>query len=235
VEQSETATGSARTGSEKAVVGIYSKRAARYNVSANLYYLIGVRVGGYRRRAVNALRLRPGGTVLDLACGTGANFPWLEQAVGPAGHIIGVDLTPDMLNQAQKRMQKNGWTNVELLQAEAGSFNFPILLDGVVCTYAISLMPNFAEIIQKSATALKDGGRMAVLDVRYTSGKSRFLNAVAKFLTKPFGSSDAVLNRNPWEVMPKYLSDVQLTQLYLGFLYIAVGTKAGRSNVPEGA
>jgi demethylmenaquinone methyltransferase/2-methoxy-6-polyprenyl-1,4-benzoquinol methylase len=193
LKQSETASEPARTGSKKAVVEIYSKRAARYNLTANLYYLIGVRVGGYRRRAVNALRLRPGDKVLDLACGTGANFPWLEQAVGPAGHIIGVDLTPDMLNRVQKRVQKNGWTNVELVQADAGNFNFPTLLDGVVCTYAISLMPNFAEIIQKSATALKDGGRMAVLDVRYTSANSRFLNAVTKFLTKPFGSSNAVL------------------------------------------
>jgi demethylmenaquinone methyltransferase/2-methoxy-6-polyprenyl-1,4-benzoquinol methylase len=217
------------------IVRVYSKRAARYNITAHLYYLMGVRVDRYRKRTVAALRLRRGDRVLDLACGTGANFSWLEQAVGPQGHILGLDLTAAMLSEARKRIQKNHWTNVELLQADATNFTFPEPLDGVICTYAISLMPNFAAVIQKSATALKDGGRMAILDVRYTSGTSRFLNRVGDFLVKPFGSSDEVLRRRPWEEMPKYFSSVQLTELYLGFLYIAVGTKVNRSKTQQGA
>jgi ubiquinone/menaquinone biosynthesis C-methylase UbiE len=225
MEQTRTATEPEQNVAGNEVVRVYSKRAARYNVTAHLYYLMGVRVDRYRKRTVEALTLRPGDRVLDLACGTGANFPWLEDAVGSKGHILGLDLTPAMLSEARKRIQKNRWRNVELLQADAANFPFPEALDGVICSYAISLMPNFAAVIQKSATALKDGGRMAILDVRYTSGRSRFLNTVADFLVKPFGSSDEVLRRRPWEEMPKYFSNVQLTELYFGFLYIAAGTR----------
>ena len=141
------------------IVEVYSKRAAKYDITANLYYLIGVRVDGYRKRTVEALKLQPGQRVLDLACGTGANFPWLEQAVGPRGQIFGLDFTPDMLSEARKGTEKNGWANVGLVQDDAAHFNFPAPLDGVICTYAISLIPNFADVIQKAATALKYGGR----------------------------------------------------------------------------
>jgi ubiquinone/menaquinone biosynthesis C-methylase UbiE len=210
------------------VVRVYSKRAARYNVTANLYYLMGVRVDRYRKRTVEALRLRPGDCVLDLACGTGANFPWLERAVGPQGHILALDLTPAMLIEARKRTQKNGWTNVELIQADAANFKFPASLGGVICSYAISIMPSFGSVIQKSATALKDGGRMGILDVRYHGG-SGVLNAILDVLVKPFGSRDEVLQRRPWDEMPKYLTGVELVELYFGFLYIAVGTKVSPS------
>lgn len=212
------------------IADTYSKRAARYNITANLYYVMGVRVNGYRKRAVEALRLRPGDKVLDLACGTGANFTWLEQAVGQKGHILGLDLTPGMLREAQTRVQKNGWKNVELVQADVADFDFPAPIDGIICSYAISLMPNFEEIIQKSATVLREGGRIALLDVRYTGGKNRFLNAAVRFLTRAFGSSDEVLRRRPWEAMSKHFSKVEVTNLYLGFLYIAVGTKLSSSH-----
>ncbi len=212
------------------VIRVYSRRAARYNFTADLYYLMGVRVDHYRMRTVEALRLQPGDRVLDLACGTGANFPWLERAIGPKGHILGLDLTPGMLNEARKRVQKNGWTNVELVDADATDFPFPAPLDGVICSYAISLIPDFPAVIQKSATALKDGCRMAVLDVR-GRGNNRFLNKVLDLVIKPFGSSDQVLQRRPWEVMPKYLANVQMTGLYFGFLYFAVGTKVSHSAI----
>jgi ubiquinone/menaquinone biosynthesis C-methylase UbiE len=212
------------------VIRVYSRRAARYNVTANLYYLMGVRVDHYRMRTVETLRLRPGDCVLDLACGTGANFPWLERAIGPQGQILGLDLTPGMLNQARTRVQKDGWTNVHLVEGNAADFSFPAALDGVICSYAISLMPNFSAVIQKSATALKDGGRMAILDVRGQSN-NRLLNKVLDLLIKPFGSSDDVLQRRPWEEMPKYLADVQITELYFGFLYFAVGTKVSHSAI----
>jgi ubiquinone/menaquinone biosynthesis C-methylase UbiE len=218
------------TSTGDSVVQVYSRRAGRYNVTANLYYLMGVRVDHYRMRTVQALRLRPGDRVLDLACGTGANFPWLERAIGPQGHILGLDLTPGMLNEARKRVQKNGWTNVELVNADAAEFPFPAPLDGVICSYAISLIPNFSALIQKSATALKDGGRMGLLDVRGQSD-NRLVNKVLDFLIKPFGSSDDVLRRRPWQEMPKYLADVQMTELYFGFLYFVVGTKVSHAAI----
>jgi len=55
----------------EAVVDLYRRRARRYNLTANLYYLIGYREYAYRKRAVAALDLAPGDTVVEIGCGTG--------------------------------------------------------------------------------------------------------------------------------------------------------------------
>lgn len=90
------------------VMNLYRKRARRYNFTANLYYLAGFREWAYRQRAVEALNLQQGDTVVEIGCGTGLNFSLLHQAVGPTGRVIGVDLTDAMLAQARQRVAENG-------------------------------------------------------------------------------------------------------------------------------
>lgn len=204
---------------------VYSKRAARYDLSANLYSLIGVRINAYRKEAIRALNLQPGSTVLDLGCGTGLNFPFLQDAVGPHGKIIGVDLTPAMLAEAEARTQKHRWSNVELIQADVSRFEMPQGVDGVLSTFALSLMPAYEEIIRKSAQALTSGGRLVILDLKLTSGALSFLNPLGVLITKPFAGSYEAGQRKPWEEMPKHLTDVQLREYYFGFIYVASGTK----------
>ena len=88
------------------IAKLYGKRARNYDISANLYYLIGFREYAYREMAVQQLKLSPGKTVVEIGCGTGLNFPILKKALGPDGKIIGVDLTKDMLNRARERILK---------------------------------------------------------------------------------------------------------------------------------
>ncbi len=64
------------------VIGTYRDRAQHYDITANLYYLFGFREWAYRRKAVQALRLRPGDTVVEIGCGTGLNFP-----LNPPGYL----------------------------------------------------------------------------------------------------------------------------------------------------
>ncbi len=81
---------------------LYRKRTGRYDLTANLYYLIGLREWHYRQREVDALQLKEGDFVVELGCGTGLNFPLLQRVIGLEGRIIGVDLTDRMLEQANK-------------------------------------------------------------------------------------------------------------------------------------
>jgi demethylmenaquinone methyltransferase/2-methoxy-6-polyprenyl-1,4-benzoquinol methylase len=149
---------------------LYRKRARRYDLTANLYYLIGFREHAYRERAVEALRLRPGDTVLELGCGTGLNFPLLQKAVGPEGRIIGLDLTDRMLTRARERTERHGWKNVQLIEADAGTFTWGHNLDAIVSTFALTLMPEYERIIRTGARALKPGGRFVVLDLKAPEG-----------------------------------------------------------------
>jgi demethylmenaquinone methyltransferase/2-methoxy-6-polyprenyl-1,4-benzoquinol methylase len=101
------------------VIEMYCARARHDDITGNLSYLLGFPVGTYRRQATQAFWLRPGDTVVDVGCGTGLNFLHLEHVIGPTGRIIGVDLTDAMLAQAKLRVEKHGWNNVRLVQADA--------------------------------------------------------------------------------------------------------------------
>jgi demethylmenaquinone methyltransferase/2-methoxy-6-polyprenyl-1,4-benzoquinol methylase len=91
------------------VLGVYRKRARHYNLTANAYYLLGFREWAYRKRAIEALGLQRGDTVVEIGCGTGLNFGLLEERIGPEGRLIGVDLTDAMLAGARTRIEASGW------------------------------------------------------------------------------------------------------------------------------
>jgi ubiquinone/menaquinone biosynthesis C-methylase UbiE len=210
---------------KKDIIDLYRKRGKRYNFTANLYYLIGFREYAYRRRAIEELELKQGDTVVEIGCGTGLNFPFLQEKVGPSGKIIGVDLTDAMLSQARKRVEKNGWKNVELIQEDASKFSFPAGVDGIISTFAITLVPDYEQVIQNGCRALKPGKKWVVLDFKLPSGKMSFLVPLAVFITRPFAVAKELGERHPWEAIEKHLKNARMTDLYLGFAYISSGER----------
>lgn len=97
----------------------------------------------YRRRAVEALNVSPGDTVVDRGCGTGANFPWLEHAVNASGRIVGVDLTDTMLLEARHRVESVEWANVELVESDTAAYVFPGDVGGVLSTFAMTMVDDY--------------------------------------------------------------------------------------------
>ena len=128
---------------------LYRKRARHYDISANLYYFLGVREFAYRKKAVRALGLKRGDMVVEIGCGTGLNFGLLREAVGSEGRIVGVDFTGEMLAEAAERIAENRWSNIELVQSDAAMYQFPERLDGILSTFAITLMPEYDLIIKR--------------------------------------------------------------------------------------
>jgi SAM-dependent methyltransferase len=106
-------------------------RAEQYDHDAVVRWLAGV-----RRRAVEALELKPGDVVLDIACGTGLNFGALSSGVGADGRVIGVDISPEMLEIAQGRIDSAGWTNVELVNAAVEDAKLPTGADAALFSCA---------------------------------------------------------------------------------------------------
>lgn len=208
------------------LIQLYQKRAELYDLTANLYYLIGFREQAYRERAVASLGLRQGDTVVEIGCGTGLNFQLLQRAVGPAGKIIGVDLTEEMLEKAQARVQRHGWANVELINSDAAAFHFPPDIGGIISTFALTLIPEFDAVIKNGSEVLSPGQRLVVLDFKLPSGRfSSLFVPLLIFLTKPFGVQRELAERHPWESIERYLSSVPIIEVYFGCTYIAVGTK----------
>jgi len=211
------------------LIEIYRKKAKHYEIVSRLYPVPGYPLWAQRRRAVRALRLRPGGTVVDLACGTGQNFPLLERAIGPGGRIIGVDLTDAMLAQARRRKEDNGWSNISLVQADAADYAFPAEVDAILSTYALSHVPECGDVIGHGAEALARGGRWVVLDLKAPDHVPRLLAQLGTALGRRFGSIDEWLARRPWEeiraAMQDAPGDLSWSELCFGTAFLAAGTR----------
>jgi demethylmenaquinone methyltransferase/2-methoxy-6-polyprenyl-1,4-benzoquinol methylase len=170
--------------------------------------------------------------VVDIACGTGLNFPLLEKVIGPGGRIVGVDLTDAMLARAQDRIEANGWSNVSLVQADAAGFDFPAGVKAILSTYAMTQVPECAEVIAHGAKALPGGGRWVVLDLKVPGNTPGWLAQLGTAMVRPFASIDEWIMRRPWEAiraaMQEELADLSWTELFFGTAFLAAGSR-GRS------
>jgi ubiquinone/menaquinone biosynthesis C-methylase UbiE len=210
---------------KKRIIELYRKRAGFYDFSANFYYLIGIREFAYRRIAVEALNLEYGDTVVEIGCGTGLNFGLLRERVGAEGKIIGVDLTAEMLSAAGRRIERNKWTNIELVQSDAGAYLFPENVDGIISTFAITLVEEYDKIIKRGAAALAPGKRLMVLDFKLPDNWPMWLIKFFVILTRPFGVTLDLADRHPWEAIEKYLDLKAFKNFYFGAIYVAAGEK----------
>jgi ubiquinone/menaquinone biosynthesis C-methylase UbiE len=215
------------------LIEVYRKKAKHYDVTSRLYPAPGYPQRGQRLRAVQALGLRAGDTVIDIACGTGLNFPLIEEAIGPAGRIVGVDLTDAMLAQAQDRIERNGWRNVSLVQADAADFDFPTEVDAILSTYALSQVSECAEVIAHGSAALAGGGRCVVLDLKVPANTPRWMAQLGRAIVRPFASIDEWVMRRPWELiraaMQEQLTDVSWAELFFGTAFLATGSRGPRT------
>lgn len=207
----------------KEVAEIYRKRARLYDISANLYYLIGFREQHYRRRAVARLDLRPGDTVMEIGCGTGLNFHLIESCIGAGGHLVGVDLSPEMLARARSRVHRRGWRNVELVAASAAEYEFPPRVDGILSTFALTLEPDYDAVVARGARSLAPGRRWVVADLRIPRNRLRHLAPLLVWLVRPFAVSLKVAERRPWDSLTRHLTGTTYEETYLGVVYIASG------------
>jgi len=218
------------------LIETYRRNAKHYDVTSRLYPAPGYPHPAQRRRAVDALGLRPGDSVIDIACGTGLNFPPIEDAIGPDGRIVGVDLTDAMLAQAQDRRDANGWSNISLVQADAADFDFPPDVDAILCTYALTQVPECAEVIARGTAALSEGGRWVVLDLKVPDDTPRWLAQLATAIVRPFASIDEWIMRRPWEgirgAMQEQLAELRWTELFFGTAFIAAGSRARTTEAP---
>jgi len=212
------------------IIRTYRKRAANYDFTANLYYLFGYREWAYRKMAVKALKLQPGDIVLELACGTGINFPLYQRYIGPEGRIIGVDITDAMLEQAQKRIEKNGWKNIVLFQRDAATYRPPLPVNAVITTYALSLFRGLEHALNNINDSLLLNGHFVLLELQIPSSWPAWLGTAALTLMKPFAVTDEWVNQRPWEVIQqtakKLFNDVKVSERYFGLTYIISGEKS---------
>jgi ubiquinone/menaquinone biosynthesis C-methylase UbiE len=109
-----------------------------------------------RKKAIDALRLAEGNTVIDIGCGTGMNIPYLLEK---KANVIGVDYSFAMLERARRK-----FPSVKFIQADAATFSYPEPVDAILCTYVLSIVEEWQQMILRMKQMLKSSGRLVILD-----------------------------------------------------------------------
>lgn len=194
-------------------------RVARFYAALEPLFLIFPRA---RRKAVAALDLEPGATVLEIGAGTGRNLPYLVEAVGPGGTVIAVDASAGMLAEARRLVEKQGWQNVLLLHQDAARLEVDRELDGVLFSLSYSVLPEPRPALARAWERLRPGGRVVVMDVGLTRSRAHRLLAPLARLLDRLGPGDAY--SEPWDDLATH-GPVETEHFMAGLYYVSFVAK----------
>lgn len=179
---------------------------------------------GLRREAVVQLGLRLGDTVLEIGCGTGNSLQYLHDAVGPTGHIFGVDISSGMLSRANELCNANHWHNVELHECDAVEYVAPVPLDGVLFTLTYNTIPHHRAVLQKVWEQLRFGGRLVIMDAKLPSGVlGKLLLPFSVWLMRRTMLANPFIQ--PWKELAALTEHFTMTEFLFGCYYVCCGVK----------
>jgi ubiquinone/menaquinone biosynthesis C-methylase UbiE len=184
-----------------------------------------------RQRAIELLDLKDNQIVIDIACGTGANFKHIKSKNDKVS-IYGTDYSDGMLKKGKDSIEKNSWSNIFLFQSDARDINLASIekytgqklqFDRVICVLGLSVIPEWEKVLDNLVVMLNDNGKIVIVDVFAEK------RTIYSWLVEKIAKAD--LNRKIWQTLQT--RTVDFYQEYLpvkeskvgGKLFVAVGTK----------
>jgi ubiquinone/menaquinone biosynthesis C-methylase UbiE len=193
----------------------------RYRRLAPTYDRLSRLADGLRHRAVAKLDLKPGETVIDVACGTGLTFALIERRIGPQGRLIGIDLSPEMLEGAAARVADNGWDNVSLIEGSVDAVEIPAVADAAAFILTHDVMRTPAAV-RNVVDHVRPGGRVAVTGPKRAPRWAVPVNAAMSRIASRYVTTDEGFER-PWEHLADLVPGLQVKSHLLGGAYVAWG------------
>jgi SAM-dependent methyltransferase len=185
-----------------------------------------------RRKAARLLQLKPGDRALDVGCGPGGSFSYLVDAVGRAGEVVGVEISPETAINTRKRIAKNAWNNVQVVVSAAEKAALEGEFDGLLMfaapdVYAspqalASLFPH----LKSDARVVIFGGKLS----RHRFGRIPNLLFHAMFSKLTFPSTPR-MDYEPWALLKSRVHDLHVEEHFFGWMFLAWGSlNAGDKN-----
>lgn len=198
----------------------------RYRGLASIYDVRTAAGTPYRRRAVQRLAPTAGEVVLDVGCGTGLNFPALVAEIGSAGRLIGLDLSEEMLEQAQGRVADAGWRNVELVRAAAEDAELGVTVDAAILCGVHDVMRS-RDALANVVGHVRPGGRIVAGGAKWTPWLrpgGALLNVSTWAMNRDYVTTLEGFDR-PWSRLAELVPGLQVEEVYFGGGYIAWGRR----------
>ncbi len=211
------------------VRNLYDRMADSYDTWLTGFRLLGL--GRWRSRLINELKLSTGDTVVDLCCGGGQNFELLQDAIGPDGHIIGIDLSAGMLAKAQAEAVRLGIRDIELIQGDVGDYELSPGIDGVISTFGLEMVPSYPQIIERVNTNLNENGRLGLLGLKYPTRWPDWLVDLGEALVRRFGATRDYQDFQPWRSVEATMRTISFREYAFGAAYACVADR--RSNAVQ--
>lgn len=184
-----------------------------------------------RKRAVELLELQSGQAIIDIACGTGANFKHIKATKNDLD-IYGTDFSDGMLKKGQITISKNNWDDITLFQSDARELTPAFIkkqlkkelyFDRVICFLGLSVIPDWEQVLDKMLNLLKENGKIVIVDV---FAEKRGFNT---WLVEKFAKAD--LNRKIWQTLERKTQNFKYEYLPVkeskvgGKIFVATGIK----------
>jgi SAM-dependent methyltransferase len=198
-----------------------SRALAQYRRRADHYDLELAAFEPVRREAIALLDLQAGDSVLDVGCGTGLSFEALAQRIGPTGHVIGIEPSPEMLAHARERIARKGLARIALVQADAGEARLHGHADAALFHFTHDVLQDPAAL-DHVLSHLKRGAHVVAAGLKWAPAwllpVNVFVLGAALYSVSCLEGLDA-----PWQLLGQRLRELHVRTLTGGALYIASG------------
>lgn len=149
---------------------------AFYAPQADRYDAFRARLLHGRQALIDRLNLQPGARVVELGCGTGSSVMRIGARAGEFAHFDMVDLCPALLEVARQRVAR--FQNIRVIEADATTWQPDQPVDCVFLSYALTMIPDWRQVIANVDAMLVPGGRIGVVDFYLPPSGNRLGNAL---------------------------------------------------------
>ena len=189
-----------------------------YALQADQYDRYRERLLHGRSELISRLEIAPGSHIAEIGGGTGRNLEFFGERIKTFASVELVDFCPSLLKQAQKRIERQGWTNVQTVDADATQYKGDgTLLDAVYCSYSLTMIPDWFCAMERILERLRPGGIFGVVDFHLPRkhapvGRDRMSALGRAFWRAFFGHDDVVLSLDQLAWLERHLETVYLSE-----------------------
>ncbi len=208
------------------------KAISYYDAFSKVYDILSPKAYYYKARsyAMKELQLQPNQTILNIPCGTGQNFEFFQENLQGSGLVLGIDLSPGMLEKAQAKTQRHHWNNISVIQKDVRLIdqmwleNFskngdePVIIDAILCDLGLSGFPAWELVIDQLLSILRPEGKIVIMDwyMEKKTLRGKFIEWIGKGeVTRPI-----------WQYLKPLVNDFRVNNRFnRGGVFVASGRK----------